>query len=196
MFFPVFPTLGVQNLFFPGRYLPVNTTVKTGYRPKPSNPAIKVFWHSFQGKVYWNTQCAQDINTQVVFGMYTFEITAISLREWRVNSLTHGKFEWNFRYVIFKRILVIDGWGISGEIALKWIWMSLDFTDDQSALVQVMAWCRQATSHSLSQCWPRSMSPYIPDLGCLRVWKVGFCSSSLCSMPSEKNRCIVSHRFS
>ena len=39
MFFPVFPTLGVQNLFFPGRYLPVNTTVKTGYRPKPSNPA-------------------------------------------------------------------------------------------------------------------------------------------------------------
>ena len=39
MFFPVFPTLGVQNLFFPGRYLPVNTAVKTGYRPKPSNPA-------------------------------------------------------------------------------------------------------------------------------------------------------------
>ena len=38
MFFPFFPTLGVQNLFFPGRYLPVNTTVKTGYRPKPSNP--------------------------------------------------------------------------------------------------------------------------------------------------------------
>ena len=38
--------------------------------------------------------------------------------------------------------------------------MSLDFTDDQPALVQVMAWCRQATSHYLSYCWPRSMSPY------------------------------------
>ena len=38
VFFPVFPTLGVQNLFFPGRYLPVNTAVKTGYCPKPSNP--------------------------------------------------------------------------------------------------------------------------------------------------------------
>ena len=25
-------------------------------------------------------------------------------------------------------------------------------------LVQVMAWCRQATSHYLSQCWPRSLS--------------------------------------
>ena len=41
-----------------------------------------------------------------------------------INSLASGKFEWNFRFVIFKRILVIDGWGISCEIAL--IWMSLD----------------------------------------------------------------------
>ena len=69
-----------------------------------------------------------------------------------------GTFEWNLRYVIFKRILVIDGWGISCEIAL--IWTSLDFTNDHSTLVQVMAWRRQTTSHYLSQCWPRSMSPY------------------------------------
>ena len=75
-----------------------------------------------------------------------------------LNSLAPGKFEWNFRYVIFKWILVIDGWGISCEIVL--IWMSLDFTDDQSTLVQVMAWCRLATSHYLNQCWPRSLSPY------------------------------------
>ena len=74
------------------------------------------------------------------------------------NSLAPGKFEWNFRYVIFKWILMVDGWSISCEIAL--ILMSLDFTDDQSTLVQVMAWCRQATSHYLSQCWPRSLSPY------------------------------------
>ena len=32
--------------------------------------------------------------------------------------------------------------------------------EDQSTLVQVMVWCRQATSHYLSQCWLRSMSPY------------------------------------
>ena len=75
-----------------------------------------------------------------------------------VNSLAPGKFEWNFRYLIFKRIVVIDRWGISCEIAP--IWMSLNFTDDQSALVQVMAWCCQATSHYLSPCWPRSLSPY------------------------------------
>ena len=44
------------------------------------------------------------------------------------------------------------------------LWMSLDFTDDQSTLVQVMAWCRQAPSHYLSQCWPsraRSPTPYV-----------------------------------
>ena len=74
------------------------------------------------------------------------------------NSLAPVKFEWNFRYVNFKRILVIDGWGISYEIAL--IWMSLNLTDDQSTFVQVMAWCCQATSHYPSQCWPKCLSPY------------------------------------
>ena len=49
-------------------------------------------------------------------------------------------------------------WGISYEIALRW--MPLDLTDDKPTLVQVMAWCRQATSHYLSQCWPSSLSPY------------------------------------
>ena len=58
----------------------------------------------------------------------------------------------------FKPVFVIDGWGISCEIALRW--MSLGLTDDVSTLVQVMAWCHQATSHYLSQCWLRFMLPY------------------------------------
>ena len=53
---------------------------------------------------------------------------------------------------------MIDGWGISCELALRW--MSLDLTDDRSTLVQVKAWCRQATSHNPSQSWLRSLSPY------------------------------------
>ena len=32
--------------------------------------------------------------------------------------------------------------------------------DDKSTLVQVMTWCRRATCHYLSQCRPRSISPY------------------------------------
>ena len=45
-----------------------------------------------------------------------------------VNLLAPGIFEWNFRHVIFKQILVIDGWDISCDIFL--IWLSLDFADD------------------------------------------------------------------
>ena len=85
-----------------------------------------------------------------------------ALAWWQLVDSNHvGLTHWtlgNFRHAIFKQISVIDGWRICCEIAL--IWMPLDFTDDQSTLVQVLAWCRQATSHYLSQCWPRSLLPY------------------------------------
>ena len=89
----------------------------------------------------------------VVYNMMTFLFGSSCF-----NSLAPGKFEWNFRHLIFQITSVTDGWDISCELAPRW--MSLDLTDDKSALVQVMAWCCQATSHYLSQCWPRSMSPY------------------------------------
>ena len=41
-----------------------------------------------------------------------------------INSLAPGKFEWQFRYVIVKRILVIDGSGISCEITLTSLMIS------------------------------------------------------------------------
>ena len=70
------------------------------------------------------------------------------------SSLTHGRFKWNFQRIIFKLIVVIDGWGIYCEIVL--ISMSLDLT----TLIQVTAWCRPASSYYLSQCRTRSMSQY------------------------------------
>ena len=73
------------------------------------------------------------------------------------NSLAPERFYWNYRKMIFKLILVTDGWDISSEIALRWTSRDLS---DKSTLVQVMAWCHQATSHYLNQCWPRSLSPY------------------------------------
>ena len=76
----------------------------------------------------------------------------------QINSLAPGRFLSNFRQVIFKLNLVIDGCDISCEVVLRW--MSMDLTDDRSALVKVMAWCHQATSHYMSQCWPRAVSPY------------------------------------
>ena len=81
----------------------------------------------------------------------------LDLRMYFFNSLAPGRFQFNFRKVLFKLTLVNGGCGIFYEIALRW--MPQDLTNDKSTLVQVMAWCRQATSHYLTQCWPRSMSP-------------------------------------
>ena len=78
--------------------------------------------------------------------------------QWYPNSLAPGRFERNFNQVIFNLTLVIAGWGISCKIALRW--MSLHLTGDKSTLVQVMAWCCQAISHYLSQCWLSSLLPY------------------------------------
>ena len=50
------------------------------------------------------------------------------------------------------------GWGNSFVVVLRW--KSLNLTDTKSTLVQVMAWCRQATSHYLSHSWPKFISPY------------------------------------
>ena len=75
-----------------------------------------------------------------------------------VTSLVPVKTEWNFILVIFKLILVIDGWGISCEIPLRWI--SLDLTDDWSTLVRVKAWYSQAASLYLRQCWPRFVTTW------------------------------------
>ena len=54
--------------------------------------------------------------------------------------------------VIFKLILLIDGWSIHCEIVLRWL--SQDLNYDKSTLVQVMDWCRQAASHYLSHVDP------------------------------------------
>ena len=74
------------------------------------------------------------------------------------NSLARGRFLKKIRKIVLKLNLVTDGCDISSEIAHRWT--SLDLSDDKSTLVQVMAWCRQATSHYLNQCWPKSLPPY------------------------------------
>ena len=52
--------------------------------------------------------------------------------------------------VIFRLMPMIDILSIYFEIASQLI-------DDESKAIQVMAWCRQATSHYMNQCWPSSM---------------------------------------
>ena len=47
--------------------------------------------------------------------------------------------------------------------------------NEKSPLFQVTAWCRQMTSHYLSQSWPNSMSPY-GITGPQWVWTLGLYS--------------------
>ena len=53
--------------------------------------------------------------------------------------------------VIFHLVLLTGIFKSFHDNVIRWI--PHDLTDDKSTLVQVMAWCRQATSHYLSQCW-------------------------------------------
>ena len=78
-----------------------------------------------------------------------------------------------------------DDCDISSKIALRWT--SLDLNDDTSTLVQVMAWCSQATSHYLSQCWPRFMSPY----GVIRPQWVKFARPSDTYLHQETRQAII-----
>ena len=99
-----------------------------------------------------------EIMPYTMYVKWHIQITATSPRGQWVNTLAPGRCGCNLKLVIFKHTSRVDILSISCEIALRW--MPQDFTDDKSTLVQVMAWCRQATSHYLGQCWPPSISPY------------------------------------
>ena len=60
-------------------------------------------------------------------------------------------------WVIFKFILLVDIMSTSSKIDLRWVPQN---PIDKYTLVQVMAWCNQATNQYLSQCSPWYMSPY------------------------------------
>ena len=65
----------------------------------------------------------------------------------------------DFRHLIFKCISAINFISISSSHTFSW--MAQEHTDIIHyiiILVHVMAWFRQAISHYLSQCWPRSLS--------------------------------------
>ena len=74
------------------------------------------------------------------------------------NSLPPGRSWCDFKNVIFNLALLIGIFKSSNDNILRW--MPQVLTGHKSTLVQVMAWCHQATSPYLSQYWPRSLLPY------------------------------------
>ena len=81
----------------------------------------------------------------------------ITRPQW-VYSLAPGRFDSDSKTVFFNIIIQNSSLGTCCEFALRW--MPQNLINEKSTLFQVMAWCHQATSHCLSQCWPRSISPY------------------------------------
>ena len=73
-----------------------------------------------------------------------------------VNPFVHGRCSCNLKLVISKFITRLDHEHLLWNVLR---WMPQVLTDDESALVQVMAWCRLAASHFLGQCRPKSVSP-------------------------------------
>ena len=92
--------------------------------------------------------------------LFGWQVTSDNIRMFgrALKSLVTGRCGSNFKIVIFEDILHIKLLCSAREIAL--MWMPQTIFDDKSTLIQIMAWSRQPTSHNLSQCWPRSISPY------------------------------------
>ena len=101
---------------------------------------------------YDNSLCHQFYNSMYINATNIFSLKAL-------NSLAPERRDCNLESVIFKLIWKIAILSSFCEISLRW--MPPDLTDDKSTLGQVMAWCRQATSHYLNQCWQSSVMPYV-----------------------------------
>ena len=71
-----------------------------------------------------------------------------------LNSLAPGGCSCNFNSIIFKPISLNSSRSLAEKL------MPQNLIDGKLTLVQVMAWCSQATNHYLSQCWPSSVLSY------------------------------------
>ena len=89
---------------------------------------------------------------------------------------------------MLKLILWFDVFSTSCKIFIRC--MLQNSFDDTWTSVQVMAWCRQATSHYLNQSWSSSMTPYSIPLKSHLAW---WChqmetSSALLALCAENSR--------
>ena len=75
-----------------------------------------------------------------------------------MNSLWPETCKSNFISVFIKIILQSDIFRVLPAKLVCEDWVPQNPFDDKSTMVQVMAWCLQATSHCLSPCWAISMS--------------------------------------
>ena len=79
---------------------------------------------------------------------------------WCINSLVPGWCGSNYKSMVFKLIIENGSLGIWCVIALRKMPQNVNnHRNGKSNLVQMLAWCQQATCHCLSLCWHRLMLP-------------------------------------
>ena len=139
--------------------LDLNTKALIQNRPIITHLLLSVAWHRADVNVWKVNEHSLTYEYFIGFFFHLEWCHLISGNILQIiNSLAPGRSKCDFKNVIFNLALLIAIFKSSYNNVLRW--MPQDLTDVKSALVQVMAWCRQATSHFLNQCWPRSATPY------------------------------------
>ena len=113
----------------------------------------------FVNLLYWDIQFVPRVRLWVfcVKPMMT-EVYVVRPQRLALNSLAPERWGSYYTSVVSNPILRIDIQSTSCEIARMWV--SQNPFDNESKLFQVIDWHHQATSHYVSQCWPRSMSSF------------------------------------
>ena len=93
-----------------------------------------------------------------------------------------------FENIIFNLAVLIGIFKSSYDNVLRW--MPQNLTDDKSTLVQIVAWCRQAPSHCLSQVDP-DLCCHMASLGVNELKK-----SLGRSLAQERYKPLTSHQMS
>ena len=94
------------------------------------------------------------------------------------NSLAPGRPGCHFRTAIFNLVLSNGIFISSNDTGNALRWMPWDLTDDKSILVQVMAWCCQATSHYLSHYLVPCCQIASPGHNEFNLWTGYYCQKS------------------
>ena len=89
---------------------------------------IRPPWRRSHLRKFTAIYCVKKVSEVVVLDSHSAVWLSVPLLT-LPTALTHWPHWWNFRWVIFKLILVIDGWGFACEI-LSWpMWMPVDLSD-------------------------------------------------------------------
>ena len=101
-------------------------------------------------------------SSQLLKKPYAGSLPSWCWEKW-INSLTPGS---NFKSIIFKLVIKNSTLGIHVKLLSGEYHITSLMKNEKSILALIMAWCCQATSHYVSQCWP-ILSHNIASLGAI-----------------------------